>query len=89
MLTEDRFKRVCEQAVEKFGKDIQIIIAMEECGELIQALSKKLRGQVDNVEEEIADVQIMLQQLSNVFDSSLIDEWKEKKINRLENRLKE
>jgi NTP pyrophosphatase (non-canonical NTP hydrolase) len=83
----DRFREVCEKAVNTYGRDIQMIIAMEECGELIQALSKYLRGKEHNVEEEIADMEIMIQQLKIMFDSKSIDEWVEKKINRLDNRI--
>lgn len=86
-MDKNRFKKVCEKAVNTYGRDIQMIIAMEECGELIQALSKYLRGKNHNVEEEIADMEIMIQQLKIMFDSKSIDEWAENKINRLDNRI--
>ena len=64
-------KNLYKQAVEAFGTPAQIIIAMEECSELIKELSKVLRGKcnVDNVSEEIADVQIMLEQLKIIFNN--------------------
>ena len=34
---------ICRKAVETFGVDIQQIVAMEELGELIQAISKIAR----------------------------------------------
>lgn len=62
-------KNLYKQAVEAFGTPAQIIIAMEECSELIKELSKTLRGgcNVDNISEEIADVQIMIEQLKVIF----------------------
>ena len=75
------------QVIETYGRDAQMIVAMEECSELIQAVSKHLRGRETNVEEEIADVEIMLEQLRLMSDSSLVDKIKEEKLKRLEQRL--
>jgi NTP pyrophosphatase (non-canonical NTP hydrolase) len=62
-------------AIEKFGRDAQTNIAMEECAELIQAISKykryvlsspkntKTPDIIKNLTKEIADVQIMIYQL--------------------------
>ena len=36
---------VLEKAIEKWGKEAQTIVAMEECAELIKECSKMLRGQ--------------------------------------------
>ena len=62
-------KNLYREAVETFGTPPQIIIAVEECSELIKELSKTLRGKnnVDSISEEIADVQIMLEQLKIIF----------------------
>lgn len=51
-----------EEIVDRNGKEIQTVVAMEELSELIQALSKDLRGKPDrdNLIEEIADVYIVL-----------------------------
>ena len=64
-------KNLYNQAVNTFGTPAQIIIAMEECSELIKELSKVLRGKcnVDNISEEIADVQIMIEQLKIIFNN--------------------
>ena len=48
---------------------------MEELAELQQALSKDFRGKDHNVEEEIADVYIMLMQLELMYDKTKIEEW--------------
>ena len=50
-------------AIQKYGERAQEGIAQEECAELIQAISKKHRGKPHNIPEEIADVEIMLEQL--------------------------
>lgn len=80
--------------IEANGKDRQLCVAMEECAELIQAISKFERygtGETqENVAEEIADVQIMIEQLKiicNITDEH-IKSYHDKKINRLKERLK-
>ena len=54
---------IYERAIKKFGAENQKRIAQEELSELIQAISKDCRNKKHNVEEEIADVEIMLNQL--------------------------
>nr|DAZ20920.1 MAG TPA: nucleoside triphosphate pyrophosphohydrolase [Caudoviricetes sp.] len=76
------------KAIKTFGEDMQKIVAMEELAELQQALSKDLRGKDHNVEEEIADVYIMLMQLELMYDKTKIEEWIDKKIDRLDKRLR-
>ena len=55
---------------EKFGTDIQLIIAIEEMSELTKELTKAIRGYDKQVNfiEEIADVRIMLEQSEIIFD---------------------
>ena len=74
---------VCKKAIDTFGVANQQLKAVEEMGELIQAIAKALIGKEHNVEEEIADVEIMLIQLKIMYDLKKIEEWKEFKINRL------
>lgn len=50
-------------AIKTFGAYEQERVAIEECAELIQAISHKHRGREHNIAEEIADVEIMLEQL--------------------------
>lgn len=56
-------------AVERFGAEHQIRKAAEELGELIQALMRYGNGEpvIGNVCEEIADVEIMLEQLKIIL----------------------
>ena len=62
-----------EDIINHFGVNRQSRQAMEECGELIQAINKMLRYPDDEVKrieliEEIADVLIMITQLKIIFD---------------------
>lgn len=86
MNKEERIK-LYRQVIGNYGEAAQQIVAMEECSELIQAISKKLRGRETNVEEEIADVEIMVEQMRLMSDSSLVDKIKKEKLQRLEQRL--
>ena len=66
-----------KKAVWKFGMKSQILMAIEEMSELTKALLKFLRNMdhsqgdgkaiLDNIDEERADVQIMLKQLDVIF----------------------
>ena len=50
-------------AIKVFGEKPQEEVAIEEMAELIQAISHKHRGRKNNIAEEIADVEIMIEQL--------------------------
>lgn len=84
-------REVIGQAVERFGVDKQITKTMEECAELIQALAKWLASdgnhgpEIDyHVAEEVADVQIMLEQIMYMFDNHYeVGEYKQEKLKRL------
>lgn len=82
-----------KKAIEVYTKENQVIKTLKELGELTQALSKWLLCQSSfpppelkkHVLEEIADVQIMLDQMKMIFGPTLIDE--EAKLTRLADRL--
>lgn len=85
-------KELIEKIIDKYGIQIQSNIAMEECAELIQAISKCLRSkdivpmQVrENLIEEMADVLICIEQLKMMYciDDYEIDSWKKMKEERL------
>lgn len=85
METTEIYKRM----IEKFGKEAQTIVAIEELSELQKALCKCLRGEdnFSNVIEEIADVKIMLEQLELIYDCDLlVIQEMAKKLQRTENR---
>ena len=78
------------QAVE-VDEDLCLTIAMEECAELIQAISKAKRGKLDkdNLAEEIADVLICINWVQSILEISDYDinVWYKKKRNRVVERL--
>lgn len=71
--------------VEFYGRENQIIKAVEECAELQQRLCNAFtkRAVPSLIAEEIADVKIMLEQLEIIFDcSSEVENWIDFKIQR-------
>jgi NTP pyrophosphatase (non-canonical NTP hydrolase) len=81
------------KAIETYGKDMQLNVAIEELSELIKEICKSKRGNDNrkNIIEEMADCYIMLEQLAIIFDipNHAINEVADKKIERLERRLAE
>ena len=81
---------VYKQAIEEFGERYQVDKSLEEMGELIQALIKYRQHGTNkgNVSEEMADVEIMLEQLKIIFaNANAVERWKKEKIERLETRV--
>ena len=77
---------ICRKAVETFGAELQQMVAIEEMGELLQAISKRARGKDnrDNLAEEIAYVEIMLEQLKHCYGCHIqADDYKRRKIDKL------
>lgn len=78
-------------ALDTYGADAQTLMLFEEMAELQKELCKHARGR-DNREaiaEEIADVQIMLAQMTMLHDCAvLVDEYIAIKLDRLRKRLK-
>jgi len=79
---------ILNRAIEWYGAENQENMCIEECAELIQAINKKHRGEPHNIAEEIADVEIMLEQLKIINCCRAdVNTIKTKKIMRLEERL--
>lgn len=81
------------EAAERYGIRSQGIVAIEEMSELQKELTKLLRGEcenrIDHISEEMADVYIMLGQLEILLNNrAIIDEWKDKKLRRLRDKLR-
>lgn len=71
-------------AIRIYGEEAQERVAVEECAELIQAISHKQRGRPHNIAEEIADVEIMLEQLKLINCCYLeVEEIRKQKMERL------
>lgn len=77
---------IYKRAVDRFGEESRLNLMMEEAAELIQACSKEQRGLDSNINEEIADVEIMLEQLKycKCYDRQEIDAQHNIKVKLLE-----
>ncbi len=90
-------KETMQLAIDSYGRVNQVIKTVEELSELSQALCKILTSKFtddnseifENIFEEMADVEIMLEQCKMIFYKSedKINDYKKKKIERLERRL--
>ena len=81
-------KEIFITAIATYGETEQEQVAIEECSELIQAICHKHRGRTHNIAEEIADVEIMLEQLKIINDcGSKVEKIRKSKIERLYNRV--
>jgi NTP pyrophosphatase (non-canonical NTP hydrolase) len=83
-----------KKIIDFYGKEAQCRLAMEECAELIQAINKCLCFEGDgesrnNLIEEIADVEIMIEQLKIMFNitNEEHDKMYDKKLKRVYGRL--
>ena len=70
-----------------FGGENQLLKSVEELGELSDAI---VQGNENHIFEELCDVELMLDQLKIMykFDAKKIDDYKEFKLNRTEQRIK-
>jgi hypothetical protein len=61
------------KALKKWGDTFQLIMVLEECAELQHAVTKLLRGKINyaHVLGEIADVEIMLEQLKIIISKKM------------------
>lgn len=79
------------QIAEHYGLNNQMMQAIEEMGELTQAIVKVYRNGLDNERdgliEELADVEIMIEQLDYLLGDNQIEKVKEYKIDRQLSRI--
>lgn len=83
-------KEIYAKALETWGEEAQIAMVFEEMAELQKELCKALRGKkrTDAIAEEIADVEIMLEQMKLHFGvDGDVENYKVCKLERLKNRL--
>ena len=92
----EEYASILEENIKEHGVAFETVIAMEECAELIQAISKVKRygfvGEYrDNLIEEIADVSIVIREIMMIFGISVgdINEVIDSKIQRIKSRLEE
>jgi hypothetical protein len=76
------------KAVKAWGKVPQLEMAIEEMAELTVELMHYKRCRVSNIAEEIADVELCLEQLKDILHlNENVEEYKDKKLVRLQVRL--
>lgn len=82
-------EKTLKTAVETYGKEAQTDMMIEEMSELTKALLKHRRNPtaktLDNIKEEMADVQIMLDQMHMIYGDN--GEYRAEKLLRLASRL--
>lgn len=86
----DAVQDICSMALERWGSESQTRMAIEEMAELTKELCKYLRGcgNAVSIAEEIADVEIILEQMKLLYRCQpFVDEWKVKKLERLQEML--
>lgn len=93
-MTEERRTAIMKRAIDTYGQSAQLDLVVEEMAELTKAISKLRRARpgpefcatVENIVEETADVQIMIDQLRMIlaFSTTLAEE---EKLQRLDGRL--
>lgn len=85
-------EKALKEINEHFGKKHQSVVCMEECAELIQCISKELRGKsdVDHMTEEIADVCICIETLKQLYGitDEQIQVWIDFKQKRAKERIR-
>ena len=95
-MTEEQKKKIMQQAIDTYGADAQMLMAIEEMSELTKAICKYSRASTandectafNNLTEEIADVRIMLEQIEIIFGcSGAVKEWETMKLERLKSRM--
>lgn len=83
-------REVLKQAINTYGEDMQLDVAVEELSELIKELCKYKRGigSEMHIAEEMADVKIILEELEIIFGNKhRVNAWYDHKIDRLKDRL--
>lgn len=99
--TADRIsydERIMRQTIETYGVQAQCDVAVEEMAELTKAIMKirrvaddygKMQAALDNLLEEIADVDIMIEQMKIMWGPKQVEEYRRKKLERLDRRLQD
>lgn len=83
---------ILDQAIEKWGFEVQLSMLQEECMELAMAIHKfRTRSATDEnwneINNEFADVMIMSQQFQMLTDMDYVQDQIDYKMNRLKQRI--
>lgn len=83
---------IFRSAIDTYGSVMQITVAFEEMSELQKELCKHLRGSgsKENIAEEIADVEIMMEQMKMIFNcETAVLQVRDEKVKRLKERIEQ
>lgn len=89
---------IMRKAIDTYGVEAQCDVAVEEMAELTKAIVKirrvaddygKTQAALDNLLEEIADVDIMIDQMKIMWEPKQVEEYRRKKLERLNRRLQD
>lgn len=87
----DRQAEIYASSLASYGKEGELLIAIEEMSELTKELVKNMRGRdnIDKITEELADVYVTIEQIKRIFEISdaSVHAIANEKIDRLEQRL--
>ena len=88
-MAEEEKIQLYTDVLSAWGIGNQVFMVMEETGEMLNALAKANRGRVtkEEVITELADVSIMMEQMAVHFGYEEFMAEKERKLNRLKERL--
>lgn len=82
--------KICRDATREFGADNRKLMAIKKCAELTDVLIRERVDIVadDDVIAKIADVQIMCEQLAQMYGRRKVREERYRKLRRLEVRIR-
>lgn len=88
-MNENERLELYKRALSDWGIRPQVMMVMEETGEMLNAIGKYDRGRVNrnDIITELADVWIMMEQMATFFGWEKFKEEKERKLERLRERL--
>ena len=91
-MEKEQERKIYDDAIEFFGVTSQKIMVIEEMSELTKELCKELRnrGNVAQIADELADVEITLAQIKIIYDiHQKVEEHKDFKLNRFAKNMAE
>lgn len=88
-MNENERLELYKMALNDWGIRPQVMMVMEETGEMLNAIGKYDRGRVNESEviTELADVWIIMEQMATLFGWDEFQKEKERKLERLKERL--
>lgn len=78
--------------LQRYGAQLQSVVALEELSECQKEICKFLRGKgdIDHLAEEVADATIMLEQIRHIYNlDKKVDQYIDEKVQRMVDRLEE